>query len=378
MSADFYETLGVGRTATADEIKKAYRKKARIYHPDVNPGDAGAEKRFKDISEAYQALSDPQKRAQYDQFGQGGPFAGGGAGPQGHGGPGGFESGDFDFSGGTGQAGFGDIFEMFFGGGRRPGGRQQHAPARGQDAYVNVPLTFDDAFRGVTRELNIESPETCAICAGTGAKPGATSGRCPSCSGTGQMSGGRGILKINQTCPACGGSGQSRVEACSACGGAGSRPAMNRISVKIPPGVANDSKIRVPGKGSPGMFGGPQGDLYIVTQVVDHPLFERKGDNLQFEVPITIVEAALGTRLEVPTPEGRSEIKIPPGTDTGKTFRLRGKGFPSLRGSGRGDLYIKVKIVAPKSVSEKDRKILEEFAKSNPEDPRAYLRGYVR
>ena len=372
MARDFYETLGVDRKATQEELKKAYRKLARKHHPDVNPGDASAEKKFKDISEAYQVLSDPQKRAQYDQFGGQAPFGGGG--PQDYAAyqnAGGFGENGFEFS--TAGGGLGDIFETLFGG--RGGPQQAHfGPARGQDTYAGLAISFEEAFSGTTRDISVDGADTCATCGGSGMRPGTSPSKCRKCGGSGRMTIGRGLLKMQQTCTACGGTGQSNTSYCTACGGEGSTPATHRMSVKIPAGVDNESKIRIPGKGGAGQKGGPPGDLYIVTQVAPHPFFERKGNNLECEVPITIVEAALGTKLDVPTPEGGAEIKIPPGTDTGKTFRLRGKGFTSLRDGGRGDLYIKVKILAPKNVDGKDREILEEFAKAHPEDPRAYLR----
>lgn len=374
MARDYYDILGVKKDATQEEIKKAYRKKARQYHPDVNPGDPTAEKNFKDCGEAYATLNDESKRAQYDQFGPGGPGGFNPGGPGGGFGGGGFNGAGFDFSGGGGA---GDIFEMFFGN-RGPGGAARpQGPTRGEDIYATMALTFNEAFNGLSREVSIETGENCPQCGGAGTKAGSSAGKCRKCNGTGQTSVGRGMLRMPQVCHACGGTGQGALAQCPGCSGLGVRPATQRINIKIPPGVANDSKIRVPGKGRPGRKGGPAGDLFIVTQVAEHPFFERKGDNLQCEVPITIIEAALGTNIEVPTPEGRSSIKIPPGTDTGKTFRLRGKGFTSLRGGDRGDLNIKVKIVAPKNVDEKSRAILEDFAKRHPEDPRAHLRTRV-
>jgi molecular chaperone DnaJ len=377
MARDFYETLGVKKGATKDEVKKAYRRMARKHHPDVNPNDPQAEQRFKDVSEAYQVLSDDSKRQQYDQFGHS-AYTGGGAGQSygGGRGPGGFDySGGFDFGGG---GGFSDVFESLFGGGRGRGGRrgrtQAYGPQRGQDTYANMAITFDEAFHGVAKDISLETADTCSTCKGTGSKPGTSPTPCSMCGGSGQVSAGRGMFNIPQSCPQCGGAGKINASPCAQCGGQGARPVVKRLSVKIPAGVDNGSKIRLTGKGSHGRQGGPAGDLYIVTSVGAHKLFERKGSNLHCEIPITIVEATLGTRLEVPTPEGKSSIKIPPGTDSGTTFRLRGKGFPSLQGRGRGDLYVKVKVVTPKNVQDKERTLLEDFARLHPEDPRADLR----
>jgi molecular chaperone DnaJ len=373
MARDYYETLGVKKNATKEEIKKAYRRMARKHHPDVNPNDSSAEKRFKDIGEAYQVLSDDAKRQQYDMLGHD-AFTGGAAG-HGYGGGQSYDySGGFDFGGG----GFSDIFENLFGGGRGRGSRRGQAqpfgPQRGQDAYANMAVTFDEAFRGAAREISLEVGEPCGACGGSGVKAGSKPSKCGMCGGKGQVSLGRGMFNLSQTCPQCGGTGQANANPCPSCSGQGVRPAVKRFSVKIPPGVDNGSKIRLAGKGSPGQQGGPPGDLYIITSVGGHRLFERKGSNLHCEIPITIVEAALGTLLEVPTPEGKSSIKIPPGTDSGKTFRLRGKGFPSLQGRGRGDLYVQVKIVTPKNVQDKERRLLEDFARLHPEDPRADYR----
>jgi molecular chaperone DnaJ len=369
MPEDYYKTLGVDRKAPAIDIKKAYRRLARKHHPDVNPNNPDAERRFKDISEAYQVLSDDKKRAQYDQFGHN-AFSGGAGGYQ--------EYSGFDgmnFGGGAG--GFGDIFETLFTQGR--GGRAaEYGPARGEDLFANLQLTFDEAFHGLARDITVESADPCGTCGGLGSEVGSGPRMCPVCKGTGQVRVGRGMLNLAHTCNKCGGSGRTPGAACRSCGGSGVKPAVKRMSVKIPPGVNSGSKIRLAGKGRPGRRGGPFGDLYIVTSVEAHPLFDRQGDNLHCEIPITIVEAALGTRIDVPTPEGGASIKIPPGSDTGKTFRLRGKGFPSLRGAGRGDLYVKVKIVTPKDVTDEERKLLNEFAKLHSEDPRAFLRTYMR
>jgi molecular chaperone DnaJ len=367
MAQDFYKILEVDKSATEADIKKAYRKLARKYHPDVNPNDPQAEKKFKDISEAYQTLSDPKKRQEYDMYGSGG-FQG----AQGFPGGGGYEyqQGGFDFGGG---GGFGDIFENLFGGGR--GGAASHfrRPARGEDIHLSLAISFDEAFKGVEKDISFQGFDACGACGGSGSAPGSAAGPCPACGGSGQSKIGRGMFNISQPCRACGGSGVTSGPACGACGGSGSVPAIKRMSVKIPAGVDNGSKIRIPGKGRPGAAGQPAGDLYIITQVSSHRLFERKGNNLHVEIPVTVVEAALGSLLEVPTPEGKASIKIPEGTDSGKTFRLRGKGFPSLHSKGRGDLYVKIKTATPRNLSKADKDLLRNFAESHPEDPRAAL-----
>lgn len=374
MAADFYSVLGVDRGATEEEIRKAYRKLARKFHPDVNPGDKSAEKKFKDISEAYSVLSDAKRRAQYDQVGSS-PFGGAeGAGPGAY--AEGFDMSDM-FGGGGGPGGLGDIFENLFGG-ARSGAARPSGPQHGQDIYASMSLTFDEAFRGVQKEVSLEGADPCTECGGAGTKSNGRPETCSRCKGRGALDVSRGFLRLSQACPACGGTGKKPGKPCTACSGRGFNTAVKHLSVKIPPGVDTGSKIRLAGKGAPGVRGGPWGDLYIVVQAEPHPIFERKVNNLYLDAPITVVEAALGATIEVPTPEGKASLRIPPGTDSEKTFRLRGRGFPSLQGTGRGDLYVRVRIVAPRTMSAEARKALEEFARLHPEDPRAHLRGGSR
>ncbi len=364
MSQEYYKILGVDKNSSDDEIKKAYRKLARKYHPDVNPNDPEAEKKFKEISEAYQVLGDKTKREQYDRFGASGYQYG-----QGQGFPGGAEGFNvgFDFNGG---GGLGDIFDMFFGGGKKNAGHPRSRRTRGDDIHITIRLSFDEAFHGIEKQISYQGFNTCSDCGGNGISPNSSAGPCNQCGGTGQVNIGRGPFSISQTCPACNGTGTSAGAPCSKCHGKGNVPAQKRISVKIPAGVDNGSKIRLPGKGYPGSPGMPAGDLYINTQVENNPLFERKGSSLYIDIPITFVEAALGTRIEIPTPEGKSSMKINEGTDSGKTFRLRGKGFPSLHSRGRGDLYVRIKVVTPKNLKKSDKDLLHDFAKQHPEDPR--------
>ncbi len=374
MPEDFYSILGVDKNADEAEIKKAYRKLARKYHPDVNPNDPKAEKRFKEINEAYQTLSDAKKRAQYDQFGAAGYQQGPGFGSGG--GFGGFDFGSAGFD--TDSGDLGDIFNIFFGGEGRRSARHGRYPRakKGEDIHLTLPISFDEAFNGAEKEISYSGFNVCSNCNGSGTVQGTAPSACRQCGGSGQIQIGRGMLKMAQTCPSCGGAGRAKGAACPQCGGRGNSPAARHLSIKIPPGVDNGSKIRIPGKGRPGESGMPHGDLFIITQVENHPLFDRKGNNLHIEIPLTVVEAALGTRIEVPTPEGKSSLKIPEATDTGKTFRLRGKGFPSLHSTGRGDLYVKVKVITPKNLSKQDRDILRRFAEMHPEDPRINYAGF--
>jgi molecular chaperone DnaJ len=363
---DYYEVIGVKRAATDKEIKKAYRRLAREFHPDLNPGNKEAERRFKEISEAYHVLSNPELRKKYDQFGHR-AFEGGGA-------PGGgFDGFDFrnfdarDVGFGKG-GGFGDLFENLFGQRRDA---QTSAAARGQDIQYTMEISFEDAARGVTTPISISRSDGCPDCGGVGQRASARRQTCPDCGGSGQRAGNLGFFGLGQTCPRCEGKGVSTMEPCSRCHGRGAMPTTERINVKIPPGVETGSKIRVAGKGEAGRKGGPPGDLYIVTKVRPHPVFERKGDNLYVELPITVTEAALGASIEVQTLAGPVMMKVPPGTQSGQSFRLSGKGMPHLKGEGRGDEFVRVKIVLPRNLDEHSQQLLRDFERLNPYNPRA-------
>jgi len=364
---DYYATLGVPKTATEKEIKQAYRRLARKYHPDVNPGNKQAEEKFKEISEAYEVLSDKDKRAKYDQYGEYWRQATK-AGAEGW--PGGFttQTGpgapEFDLGGG-----FSDLFETLFGGRTRTTtsrGRTRQAP--GRDITHDIEVTLEEAYSGATRNLVLTVPEACPVCGGTGDQPGARRQTCPTCRGTGRSSGIGGLL--GQDCETCGGAGTVAAERCSNCRGTGSVERQRRLEVKIPPGVDEGSKIRLAGEGSPGVPGGPRGDLYLTVHVRPHPQFERKGDDLTVEVPITFPEAALGAEISVPTLTGRVKMKVPPGTQSGQSFRLAGLGMPRLRGSGRGDQYVKVKVTVPRNLAPREREIISELASLRKENPR--------
>ncbi|MCZ2390597.1 MAG: molecular chaperone DnaJ [Acidobacteria bacterium] len=377
---DYYQILGVKKSANADEIKKAYRRLARKYHPDVNPNDKAAEDKFKDIQEAYDILSDAKKRKVFDRFGYyadnldaDSPYAS--AGGAGQSGPaGGFDFSGFDFSSGAssgGSSSFRDIFSDLFGGGasRAQPEPPRAVPKRGRDIEIPLGLSFDEAFTGLTTNITVNRSEQCSRCQGAGDTGGPVV-TCPTCKGSGQVMRTGGRLQFSQTCPDCEGTGRRR-EPCSLCHGKGTTPKSEQVKVKIPAGVDTGSRVRVPKKGHGGRLGAEPGDLFIVTNVGKHKFLERKGENIYVTVPITVPEAALGTRIEVPTAEGRASLKIPPGTESGQKFRLRERGFPSLRNPKlRGDQFIEVKIALPKVISEETKEKLKEFANLNPENPR--------
>ena len=383
---EYYETLGVQRTADAEEIRKAYRKLARKYHPDLNPGDKAAEDRFKNVQEAYDVLSDSKKRQMYDQFGfysENGfspPPPGSQGGPHGQQ----FDFSGFDFSdfmGGAGSGagggrrggtetggGFRDIFSQFFGG--RGSQAQQEEPEKGGDLEYVMNIDFWQAIRGTQARVNITRYETCETCHGTGST-GAGEVTCPQCKGTGHVSQMAGAMRFNLTCPRCGGTGKLR-NACPTCGGDGRVTHTEQVEIRIPPGARDGSRLRVPGKGNAGTHGAPAGDLYITTKVEPHPFFRRESDNIEIAVPVTVWEAALGAKIEVPTIDGRTLLKIPQGTANGQKFRLREKGVMNSRTNQRGDQIVEISLVAPDPRDERTRKLLHELAEIHQqEDPRA-------
>lgn len=341
---DYYEVLGVERSADDKEIKKAYRRLAMKYHPDRNPDDAEAEERFKEATEAYEILADDQKKAAYDQYGHAGvdPNAGGGAG---------FGSGGFSDI-------FGDVFGDIFGGG---GGGGRARNTRGSDLRYNLELDLEDAVRGKTVKIRIPTQVTCKPCNGSGAAKGSKPETCDTCHGAGQVRMQQGFFSVQQTCPACRGQGSIVKNPCPSCHGAGVQEEQKTLSVKIPPGVDTGDRIRLAGEGEAGLQGGPAGDLYVQVSVKEHPIFVREGRNLFCDVPIAFVDAALGGELEVPTLDGRVKLKIPPETQTGKMFRLRGKGVEPVRGGPAGDLMCRVVVETPVNLTKKQKDILKEF-----------------
>jgi molecular chaperone DnaJ len=352
-SKDLYDALGVKHGATQDEIKKAYRKLVREHHPDKNPGDKAAEERFKEIQGAYDVLSDPEKRKQYDAFGQAdgrpGGFPGGGGGG---GGAGGF---NFDF---------GDISDLFGGFGDMFGGARARQPSgRGADVQASVNLSFEDSLKGIETQIPVELDTTCRECGGSGAAPGTAPIVCPECRGRGVIVESQGVFGLSHTCPRCHGSGTVIEKPCPRCHGTGRERRTKRYRVKIPAGVKNRTQIRLKGKGEPGYGGGPAGDLIVVTRVADSPLYKRRGADLEVEVPVTFADAALGTKVEVPTPEGPVSLKVPAGSESGKLLRIKGRGAPKLKGKGNGDVLARLTIAVPKKPNKKERELLEELQK---------------
>ncbi len=394
---DYYATLGVERKASAEDIRKAYRKLARKYHPDLNPGDKSAEERFKKVQDAYDILSDAKKRQMYDQYGfysdsgfaAGGPGAPGGQGPH----PGmdfsGFDFSDF-FSGaaggpgagagagtggrrartGEGAGGFRDIFSQFFGG--RGGGATEEAQSeKGADLEYVMDIDFWQAIRGTQARVNITRYETCETCHGSGTSGGGET-TCPQCKGSGHVSQMAGAMRFNLTCPRCGGSGKLR-NACPTCGGEGRVTRAETVEIRIPPGARNGSRLRVPGKCNAGTLGGPPGDLSITTKVEDHPFFHREGDDIEIKAPVAVWEAALGAKIEVPTIDGRALLKIPQGSKNGQRFRLREKGVMNSRTGQRGDQIVEIVIQTPEAHDEETRELLKKMANLHPDDPRAAI-----
>ena len=359
---DYYEVLGVAKTASEGELKSAFRKLAMKHHPDRNPGDKDAEILFKEVNEAYQVLSDGQKRAAYDRFGHA-AFA------QGAGGPG-FGTDFSDF--------MSDIFENFFGdtrgrGGRGPGGRE-----RGADLRYNLEITLEEAFAGETATVKIPTAVTCETCAGSGAKAGSKPKPCPTCGGYGRVRATQGFFSIERTCPNCHGRGETIDDPCPSCGGAGRVTRERELSVNVPAGVEDGTRIRLAGEGEAGLRGGPAGDLYIFLSLKPHPLFQRDGADLFSRVPISLVTAALGGEFTVPTLDGSdAKVKVPEGTQSGKQFRLRGKGMPVLRSRDVGDLYIQVVVETPQNLTKRQRELLAEFERESSRETHPESAGFL-
>lgn len=349
---DYYEVLGVSKSASSDEIKKAYRKLSKKYHPDINKAPDATEK-FKEVTEAYETLIDDQKRAHYDQFGHTDPNQGFGGGA--------------DFGG---FGGFEDIFNTFFGGGRR---RDPNAPRQGADLQYTMTLSFEEAVFGKETDINIPREETCDTCNGSGAKPGTSPETCTHCQGTGQLNQEQntpfGRIVNRRVCHFCQGTGKEIKEKCTTCAGSGRVNKRRKIHVKIPAGIDDGQQLRVAGQGEPGINNGPPGDLYIVFHVQNHDFFERNGDDIYCEMPITFVQATLGDEIEVPTLHGKVKLKVPAGTQTGTKFRLRGKGVPNVRGYGVGDQHVVVRIITPTKTTEKQKQLLREFAEVSGQVP---------
>jgi molecular chaperone DnaJ len=359
---DLYEVLGVKTGASADEIKKAYRKLAREHHPDKNPGDTAAEERFKEIQGAYDVLSDPEKRKQYDQVG---PRIFSGAG-----GPG--QGGNFSWSGNFGDLGdLGDLFGGMFGGagGSSPRGRRPRGE-KGRDVEVAVNVSFEDSLEGLEAKIPVELETSCSVCHGTGAEPGTSPQICPECRGRGVVSEDEGFFAFSRPCPRCHGNGTVIERPCRNCKGSGRERRTKRYTVKIPAGVKNGTQIRLKGKGEAGTNGGPAGDLIVTTRVAASPLYERRGADLVLEVPVTYAEAALGATVEIPTPEGRVALKVPAGSQDGKLLKVKGRGAPKLKGGGKGDLLARLRVSVPTKLSKAEREAIENLQKVSHDDPR--------
>jgi molecular chaperone DnaJ len=356
---DYYEVLGVDKSASEEELKKAYRKMAVKYHPDKNPGDKTAEEKFKELGEAYEVLSDRQKKAAYDQYGHAAfdPRTRAGAGG-GYGAGGGFHDPFEVFREVFGGGGAGSIFEEFFGEARR----DPTGPQRGADLRYDLEVSFEDAALGCEKEISLSKQETCDPCRGSGAEAGSGVRSCPTCGGRGQVVTSRGIFSIAQTCPRCEGAGRVVEKPCRECRGSGRREKVSKVKIKMPPGVDTGTRLRSTGNGESGVRGGPSGDLYVVIHVKPHEMFQREGTDLMCEVPVSFVQAALGAELEVPTLSGAAHIRIPAGTQSGTVFRLKGRGIKSLQGQAVGDLHVRVLVEVPDKLNAAQRAKLEEFA----------------
>jgi molecular chaperone DnaJ len=353
-ASTLYETLGVSKKASPEELKKAYRKLARQYHPDRNPGDAEAEKRFKEVQHAYDVLSDAEKRKHYDAFGSG----------NGRPGPTTFDFGDVDL---------GDIFGGIFGGRGRGGERRQERGQRGADVEVEVHVSFEDSLKGLQTTVPVTLELACHTCHGTGAAPGTAPKRCPQCDGSGVVASSQGLFALQQPCPTCRGNGTVVDTPCQTCHGSGRERRTKRFTVRIPAGVRDGTKIKLKGKGEAGYGGASAGDLYVITRVTPSKLYERRGDDLVLEVPVTFDEAALGAEVEIPTPDGRVSLKVPAGSADGKMLRVKGRGAPKLKGDGRGDLLARVRVQVPSKLTKAERQALEELRKAHKSNPRERL-----
>lgn len=360
MAIDPYDVLGVSRDAEISEIKAAYRRLAIKHHPDKNPDDPDAQERFKEVNTAYEILSDPEKRQTYDRFGTTKGFGGQGS----------------PFGGGQGFSGAGDFFDLFssmFGGG---GGRRGSSARRGADFKMEMEVTYEEAAKGVTRDIEIPAFEQCETCDGSGAAPGTSPETCSNCSGRGTVRVQNGFFTMMRPCPRCDGSGEVIPEPCPDCGGKGIRQTQETLEVEVPPGVDTGQKLRWTGRGGPGADGGPPGDLYVVIRLEDHPLFEREGNNIVCTVPISFTQAALGGKIDVPTLDGKVSMTVPSGTQTGKTFRLSGKGFPSVNRRGQGDQLVRVVVETPVNLTERQQELLTEFAEEGGEEVHPERKGF--
>ncbi len=366
---DYYEILGVPRTASEQDLKSAFRKQAKEHHPDKNPDDSTAEKKFKELNEAYEVLKDPQKRAAYDRFGHA-AFDGAGAGR----GPGGGGFGpDFATS-------MSDIFDDLFGefmGGRRGGGQRSSGRERGADLRYNMEITLDEAFTGKTAQIRVPTSVPCETCQGSGARAGTKPTTCPTCAGAGKVRASQGFFTIERTCPTCMGRGEIISDPCPVCSGAGRVMKERTLSVNIPAGVEDGTRIRLSGEGEAGLRGGTAGDLYIFLSIKPHEFFQRDGSDVFCRVPISMTTAALGGHIEVPTLDGtKSRVKVPDGTESGKQFRLKGKGMPVLRSGATGDMYIQVEVETPKNLTRRQRELLEEFEKESRKETSPESAGF--
>ena len=357
---DLYIVLGVRHDATEPEIKRAYRRLARRYHPDINPGDQAAEAHFKQVLEAYETLIDRERRSRYDSGSESTPASRKGA----------FEGFDFSSTGVDYSASFGDLFaEVLI-----EHGSRQPSPERGADLHLDAQLSFADAFTGGEHALAVTRREGCVTCGGAGVAR-VNAGACAMCQGTGAVRSVRGHMVFSRSCGACGGTGQQRPRPCQSCHGTGQLTRAETVTVRVPAGVADGDRVRVPGKGNAGLRDGPPGDVYITVHVAPHPLFRRDGDDLHVVVPIAVHEAALGARINVPTPEGEGKLRIPPGTQSGQRFRLRERGVPTPRGGRRGDLVVEVRLMLPTLLDERSKELLREFGRINGEGVRKHLAG---